>query len=64
MLVELVHPVERPCKRQHDVDNKYNLTAPKLSSYSILTMMEDTGLHAIVAHVVEKAGDTSFYSNI
>ena len=55
----LVNPVERPCKHQHDVDNKY-----KLSSYSILTMMEDKGLHAIVALVVEKAGDTSFYSNI
>ena len=42
VLVELVNPVEGPCKHQHDVDNNYNLTAPKLSSYSIFIVVEDT----------------------
>ena len=50
-----------PCKHQHAVANKYNLTAPNLVPYF---NGDGRYLHAIVALRVDKAGDRSFYSGI
>ena len=57
VLEELVNP----CKHQHAVANKCNLTAPNLVPYF---NGDGRYLHAIVALGVEKAGDRSFYCGI
>ena len=54
-------PRGEPCKHQHAVANKYNLTAPNLVPYF---NGDGRYLHAIVALETEKAGDRSFYCGI
>lgn len=54
-------PSGEPCKHQHAVANKYNLSAPNLVPYF---NGDGRYLHAIVALGVDKAGDRSFYSSI
>ena len=54
-------PSGEPCKHQHAVANKYNLTAPTLVPYF---NGDGRYLHAIVALGTEKAGDRSFYCGI
>ena len=52
------HSSGEPCKHQHAVANKHNLTAPNLVPYFNASGRH---LHAIVALGPEKAGDMSFY---
>ena len=54
-------PSGEPCKHQHAVANKYNLTAPNLVPYF---NGDGRYLHAVVALGSEKAGDRSFYCGI
>ena len=55
------YPSGEPCKHQHAVANKHNLTAPTLVPYF---NGDGRYLHAVIALGVDKAGDRSFYSGI
>lgn len=52
------YPSGEPCKHQHAVAKKHNLTAPNLIPYF---NAEGRYLHALVAVGVDKAGDKAFY---
>ena len=55
------YPSGEPCKHQHSVANKYNLTAPTLLPYF---NGEGRYLHAVIALGYAKAGDKSFYAGM
>lgn len=55
------YPSGEPCKHQHSVAKKFNLTAPNLLPYF---NSEGHYLHALVALGQGRAGDMSFYAGM
>ena len=55
------YPSGEPCKHQHSVVKKYNLTAPNVLSYF---NGEGRYLYALLALGQEREGDKSFYAGM
>ena len=55
------YPSGEPCKHQHAVAKKFNLTAPNLLAYF---NGEGLYLHALIALGQDRVGNKSFYAGI
>ena len=55
------YPSGEPCKHQHAVPNKLNITAPKLLPYF---NADGCYLHALIAVGQHRVGDKSFYASL